>query len=127
MKRRIIASLIGLFCVSVFAFGVFGEEIRAVLSPRVTYCDVLYANEGYVVPEGAVCADRSGMNYVMLIRKSEKFPERGYEALRYDCRVVRTDGGMAFVEFIDRISWNEKAVLTSDRAVYDGNKITLEG
>lgn len=126
MKQKLIASLIVLYCISVLIFHQFGEEFRSLMSPHVTFSDVLYSVDSYVVPEKSLRSDKNGTDYVLLIRKTDIFPEKGYEAIRKDCRINMVKDGMAFIEFYDRISLNEKVIVTSDRPVCDGYKIIIK-
>ena len=124
MKRRIIAILMILFCISVSICNAYGEKLRSILTPRVNYCNILYSPDGYVLPEETIRTN--GGTHILLIRKSEKFPERGYEAVRKDCTLTGQDDGMVFIEMEDTLAWDEKVITKSDRPVYDGNKVSVE-
>lgn len=126
MKRIIIAFFAVLFCAAAFVFLFIGEQIREALAPCVTICDVLYAGNGYVLPKDAVQTDENGEAYVLLVRKSEKFPERGYEAKRINCEIVGIVNDDAVLMFESNIPLGEKAITASDRPVSDGNKVIIK-
>lgn len=130
MKRAVIISLIVLFCAAVFGFNCFGEDIREVMSARVEAVKVRYSLSGCVLPSEAVRADENGHTYVMFAVKTDKYPEKGYEAVRMDCGMVETDteedeADTVILSFDKKIGLDYLAIVSSDREVLDGRRVIV--
>lgn len=125
MKRAVIISLIVLFCAAAFGFNYFGEDIRDALAPRVEAVKVRYSLSGCVLPSEAVRADQNGQTYVMFAVKTDKYPEKGYEALRLDCNVVDTTEKEVLVSIAGNVEMYYLTIVSSDKEVVDGRRVVV--
>lgn len=135
MKRALIISLIVLFCAAAFGFNYFGKDIRDALAPRVETGKIKYSVYGPILPSEAVRADESGQTYVMFAVKTDKYPERGYEALRMDCElldmdfeIMGTDDSDAqgeLMSFYKSMGIDYLPIVSSDKEVLDGRRVIV--
>lgn len=125
MKRALIISLIVLFCAAAFGFNYFGEDIRDALAPRVEAVKIKYSIYGVVVPSEAVRTDESGQTYVMFAVKTDKYPEKGYEALRLDCDVVDTTENEVVLSIAGNADIDYLAIVSADKEVIEERRVVV--
>ncbi|MGN1410153.1 MAG: hypothetical protein ACI4XJ_08250, partial [Eubacteriales bacterium] len=61
--------------------------------------------------------------------KTDKYPEKGYEALRLDCVMAETDtedeSDTVILSFDKKIGLDYLAIVSSDREVLDGRRVIV--
>ena len=82
IKRIITITIFILFLASVAVFVIFGAQIRAALSPEITYdypvMQDIDGNYTTAVPASAVWYDENGEPCVWTVSRSDDFPESAY-------------------------------------------------
>lgn len=126
MKRIFLTSLAVVFCFALFFLEHFGVQIREILAPRVTVCEVFYSSTGYVLPKDVIYTDEEGRNYIYLAETTDKYPEKGYEAVRADCEITGTLENEVFLRFLEERSFVLRVIISSDKPVYDGQKVNIQ-
>ncbi|MGN1409144.1 MAG: hypothetical protein ACI4XJ_03110, partial [Eubacteriales bacterium] len=57
--------------------------------------------------------------------KTDKYPEKGYEALRLDCNVVDTTEKEVLVSVAGNVEMYYLTIVSSDKEVVDGRRVVV--
>ena len=103
IKRIAAISIFLLFLASVAVFMAFGPQIRAALSPEVTYDYPNFAEAGgrmlNVLPSSAVWTGEDGGMYVWKISRSDEFPEPAFVVNACPLAIEKEKDGKVYFGF----------------------------
>lgn len=127
-SRSLSGIIIVLFCLGILFLEYGGESLRTFLAPKVYLHPITFLASGIAVPAECLHIDENtGETYVFIAMNTGKFPEGGYEAVRYSCVVITTDNEVCLLEYSD-LSFNSPdwVIGASNRRIISGCRVIPE-